>query len=410
MKKFSQLVKESKQQLSIQDESVNYLTSEELKKYLEVASSFISPETKKICQWLIDNNDTYVDKLGKNADNALEAFYNAGVPKEDELKELYKNIGIVVKSGRLLEIPTFQTREQFDAIIQKKESPDMVILDLETEKGRNEIAKRYTPLVHKIANSWLGKSSLDADELFAWGMRGLTYAMNYYGKKRPNVEKREKETGIEVDMSKYYKYTFLQFASQIIRNSILDGIKDHSRLVRIPISKQRKEKEENGFIAKSNSVSGEKKLGGKDGESGRSIFDLVGGVENPGKNMDREEIERLWDEIMNDLKAHFSEKTMDIFMNHFGFGLKNGEKKKSGKEMAAKYGFSSPSSITTEVAKVLNFIKKDKKMFQKFVDIFELMQEAKHDEDEYDNDDEPIYLSSRIVEERMYGLNNVDGD
>ena len=102
---------------------------------------------------------------------------------------------------------------------------------------------------------------------------------------------------------------------------------------------------------------------------------------------------------------------MDIFKNHFGFGLKDKEKRLSGKEMAAKYGFKSPSSITTEIVKVLNFIKKDKKMFQRFRDINELMAEAKHDEDEYSNDNEPINLDSKVYEERMHGKwNNIDGD
>ena len=49
-------------------------------------------------------------------------------------------------------------------------------------------------------------------------------------------------------------------------------------------------------------------------------------------------------------------------------------------------------------------------MFAKFQDIFELMQEAKHDEDEYSNDNEPINLTSKILEEKMHNWNSVDGD
>ena len=50
-------------------------------------------------------------------------------------------------------------------------------------------------------------------------------------------------------------------------------------------------------------------------------------------------------------------------------------------------------------------------MFQRFQDINELMAEAKHDEDEYSNDNEPINLDSKVYEERMHGnWNNIDGD
>ena len=247
MKKFSQLIKESKQ-LSIQDDSVNYLSVAELKDYLEIGSKFLSDETKAICKWLIDNNSTYIKKLSGKSDNALVDFYNTGVPSDSELKALYNNIGKVIKSGRILEIPTFQTRTQFDQIINKKASIDEVVLDLESEKGRNEVAKRYTPLVHKIVNSWLGKTAFEQDDLFAYGMRGLTWAMNLYGKKRDKLKKQEEETGEEIDVSKYRSYTFLQFAAQMIRYSILDAARNDSHLVRIPIPRQKKEKDEKDLL------------------------------------------------------------------------------------------------------------------------------------------------------------------
>lgn len=409
MKRFSQLF-EAKT-IEIQEDSVNYLTVDQLNKYLEIADKFISPEAKEVCKWLIDNNKTYIKDLSTgDTDNAIVDFFNKGLPKEASLKSLYSNISKIYSSGRILEIPTLMTKEQFDSIIDKTASPDEIIMDLTTEKGRTEIVKKYEPLVHKITNSWLGKTSFDRDDIYAFGMKGLVYAMDTYGKKSNKQKKKEELTGEEVDISKYKSYTFLQYAAQMIRVEILEATKNFSHLVRIPISRQKKEKEEKGYIAKSNSVSGDRHLGGKDGEEGKTLFDLVGGMENPGKSIDRQEINDLWDQILKTLEDKFGPKTMDIFKNHFGFGLENGEKKLSGKEMAKKYGYSSPSSITAEIAKVINFIKKDKKMFQKFVDIFELMQEAKHDEDEYEDDGEPIYLSTRIMEDKMFGLNNIDGD
>ena len=404
MKKFSQI--NEQKSLDIQENSVNYLSKTELEKYLVVADKFISEATKNICKWLIENNDTYVSKLSKGGSNALEDFYTSGKPSEESLRKLYSWIGEVNKSGKILEIPVFLTRKQFDDIIEKKISPDEVILDLVTERGRNEIAKRFEPLVHKIIKDWVGKTSFDYDDLFAYGMRGLTWAMNEYGKKSNKAKKKEEKTGVEVDISKYKEYTFLSFAAQRIRSSILEATKNDSHLVRIPISRQKKEKEEKGYIAKSNSVSGDKPMGSKDGGDGKSLFDLVGGMENPGKAIDKAEIDSLWAEIMKKLEEKFGEKTMDIFYNHFGWG---GRKKLTGKEMAAKYGYSSASSITAEIVKVINYIKKDKNMFRMFQDIFELMKEAKHDEDEYMDDNEPIYVNSRLIKE-FNGLNNIDSD
>lgn len=409
MKTLSQLIES--RQLEIQEDSVNYLTVEEIKKYLEIADKFISAEAKYVCQWLIDNNSSYIKKLSTGeTDNAIIDFYNNGTPKDQSLKQLFASISKINNSGRLLEIPTLMTKEQFDSIIKKTASPDEIIMDLTTEKGRTAIVKKYEPLVHKIVNSWIGKTSFERDDLYAFGMKGLVYAMDSYGKKSNKQKKKEELTGEEIDISKYKSYTFLQYAAQMIRVEILEATKNLSHLVRIPISRQKKEKDDKGFIAKSNSVSGDRHLGGKDGEEGKTLFDLVGGMENPGKNIDRREIDDLWKEIMDALKEKFGPKTMDIFMNHFGFGQEDGRKKLSGKEMAAKYGYNSPSSITSEITKVLNYIKKDKKMFAKFVDISELMAEAKHDEDEYENNDEPIYENSKNLINEFNYLNNIDGD
>ena len=444
MKKFSQLITETRG-VSAQSNSLNKLSVKQIEKYLEVADKFISDEAKNICKWLIDNNEDYEKKLPKGAENnSLIDFYNRGIPKNEDYVDLYNWIKAVIKSDRPLEIPTLLTQDQYDLIVGDKKAPegtvitpDSIIMGLyldpdsaEGKKARNAIANKYMPLVHKIVNSWIGKSSLDKDELFSNGLYGLTYAMDTYGKKSKkaaNKEQKELErlraeaeqNGANpdditldnvdvVDMDKYKDYPFLQYAAQMIRVWILEAIKNDSHLVRIPISKQKREKEEKGFIAKDNSVSGDKRLGGKDGEEGKSIFDLVGGMENPGKAMDKAEIDRLWDEILDELEKKFGPKTMDIFKNHFGFGLANGEKRISGKEMAKKYGYTSPSSITAEITKVLNFIRKDSRTFKKFQDIAFLMREAKHDEDEYDNDNEPIYVDALVLSEQMSGLKNME--
>jgi hypothetical protein len=102
--------------LKVQSNSINYLSTSDLKKYLEVANKFLSDETRDIVNYLIVNNDTYISELSTDdEENAISGFYNAGTPKEKNLKELYNAIDTVVKSGRILEIPTLQTKEQFNS-------------------------------------------------------------------------------------------------------------------------------------------------------------------------------------------------------------------------------------------------------------------------------------------------------
>ncbi len=397
MKKFSQILINEAKQIIAQKNAIGIISTPRLEKYLQVADKFISDEAKYVCKWLITHEEWIKEMKKQKSTNPLVDFYNGGAPKDTSFSELYKMIGTLNKNKALLEIPTFMTKEQFDGILSKKISPDEIFLDFDTDEGRNIIAKKYTPLVHKIARSWVGKTALDYDQLVSYGYEGLIYAMSTYGKKSNKQKKREEMGGEELDMAKYKSYTFLSYASQLIKNRILDATKNDSRLVRIPISQQNKERAENGIIAKSNSVSGDQPMGnGKDGE-GQSLFDIVGGIENPGIKIDKEELDKLWAQVCKTLEDKFGKKTMDIFYNYFGFGDR---KQLSGKEMAAKYGYKSPASITAEVVKVINFIKKDKNMFARFTDIYELMREHQEDIDDLETENDLMNVNGKIMEDK----------
>ena len=202
----------NKTNFEVQSDTINYISEADLKKYLDVAGKFISDEAKEIVNWLIVNNKTYISDLSTDDDeNALAGFYKHGVPSEPHLKELYKLIGLVVKSNRTLEIPVFQTKEQFDSIINKTAAPDEIILDLKTEKGRNDIVKKYEGLCHKIARQWVGKINLSYEDLLGCCYEGLTYAMNNYGKK--NRKSKADDEAVK-------GYTFGQFASYCMLNQI----------------------------------------------------------------------------------------------------------------------------------------------------------------------------------------------
>lgn len=375
MKKFSQVFEASKPKLDIQDDTINYIDSADLKKYLEICDKFISDECKSIIKYLIDHNDTYISELSSDDDeNALAGFYNKGLPSKssDELKELYKNIGILNKKDRLMEIPVFQSKEQFEAIINKTESPDSVILDLTSEAGRNQIAKKYEPLIHKIAKQFMGKSELSYEDLISAGNVGLIHAMNKYGKKsNKNV----------ADLETIVGKTFTQYAAFMIRISILEDIKNLSQTVRVPISQQNVERKETGRNTKSNTVSGDKEIGLSGDEGNKSLFDYMGGTDNATRGIDNEDVEKLWKAFFKKLEEKFDKTTLDIWYSSFGV---NGYEKMKKKDIAAKYGLV-PSNISYYLYRVNTFIKTDKKMMAMMNDIFELMAECKHDEDmDYD--------------------------
>lgn len=389
MKKLSTLNEGVKPQkkLSVQSDSINYIESKDLKKYLSVADKFLSDAAKEVINYLIVNNTSYLTDLATDdEENVLAGFYNAGMPMANNLKELWKCIDEVVKSGRPLEIPVFQTKGQFDKIITNQSSPDTVIMDFDSEKSRNEIAKRYEPLVHKICRQYHGKSNLSYEDLLASAYEGLTYAMNNFGKKRSNKDDINDET--------VNKYTFGQFAAYMIRFHILGTIENESRIVRISKSQQKKERTETGKISKNNSVSGDKQIGVHNSDEGnKTLFDFIDSQEYSDSSLDRQDLAKLWDNIYDKIKEKFGEKIFNIWCSFYGI---NGSKELKNKELADKYDVSN-SSITYYCFKVNNYLQKDKEIFNMLQEVYELMKECLAEEDNRNNLDEPYHIKTNTI-------------
>ncbi len=380
MKKLSQIITEAKKKLDIQDDTINYISTPELQKYMEIADKFLSEDSKNVISWLIDHPNYVEDLASKNANNALATFYDNGIPTTPMMRELYRWVGNVVKNNRLLEIPVFQTKEQFNAIISKSVSPDEVIIDLSSERGRNEVAKKYDALVWKIARSYIGKSNFTLDDLHAIGYIGLVEAMNSYGKKTDRTK---------ADDEHMVGFTFKSYAGYRIRIAILARIMDEGHVVRIPRSQQARERKEKGYNTRNTSISVETPVGkDKEGNTKR-LLDKISDYERGGKSLEDADNERLWAEIDNKLRKKFDDRTLEIFYSWFGLF---GYEKLSGKEIMAKYGFKNPSNINANNYKVMKYMKDDPEMLDALKELYEFTTERQHDDDIEDRDFEPIRI------------------
>lgn len=368
MKKISEIINEAKKRLDIQDDTIGFISNAALDDYVDVASRFLSDDAKFIIKWVQDHPKEVHELIKKGGNNNwLAEFYDNGVPSSEDLKDLYKAVGKVVKNNRAMEIPFFQTEEQFNGIVSKEISPDEIILDLNTPSGRNDIAKKYDRLVWKIARSFVGKSNLTLDELYSAGLEGLTLAMNRYGKKTEYNKS---------DDDKVKTYTFLSFAAYNIKFMILHSIKNDSRIVRIPTSAQQKEKNETGHNTKSNTISGDKAVkGGENGE--KTVFDFMssetGGDNSTAAAVNRADADRIWNDIYRELEKKFNEQTMDIW---YSFNELNGHKKMKNKELGQKYGMI-PSRVTYYLYIVNSYILKNKKLRELFMDLREIVAEGR---------------------------------
>jgi DNA-directed RNA polymerase specialized sigma subunit len=397
MKTFREISEAKTNTFDLQEDTVNYLSQKQLTDYRDITNKFLMQETRNIIEFLIKNNASYISELpGADKDeNALAGFYKSKMPKQEKYQQLWRDIHAVVSAGRTLEIPVFQTREQFDAVINHKASLDEIVIDLTSEKSRNEIVEKYKPLIWKMVNSWNKKCTLSIDELYSAALEGMTWAMNYYGKgKGGKVQQRRESTLSQEELDELSKkmhssMTFGQYAAYKIRVAILEAIKNESRTVRVAVSAQQREYKKNGSIKTNNTVSGNKTVSTDKDGNGKTMFDFIGSAEDASRELDNQDLQKLWEDIFKKLEQTFDKKIMDVWYSYNGL---NGYEKMKNKEIAKKYKVV-PSNISYYLNKVNNFIRTDKKLYSMISDVYELMRECLHDRDEESDEMIPVVES-----------------
>ena len=397
MKTFREITEAKTNTFDLQEDTVNYLSQKQLTDYRDITNKFLMQETRNIIEFLIENNASYISELpGADKDeNALAGFYKSKMPKQEKYQQLWRDIHAVVSAGRTLEIPVFQTRDQFDAVINHKASLDEIVIDLTSEKSRNEIVEKYKPLIWKMVNSWNKKCTLSIDELYSAALEGMTWAMNYYGKgKGGKVQQRRESTLSQEELDELSKkmhssMTFGQYAAYKIRVAILEAIKNESRTVRVAVSAQQREYKKNGSIKTNNTVSGNKTVSTDKDGNGKTMFDFIGSAEDASRELDNQDLQKLWEDIFKKLEQTFDKKIMDVWYSYNGL---NGYEKMKNKEIAKKYKVV-PSNISYYLNKVNNFIRTDKKLYSMISDVYELMRECLHDRDEESDEMIPVVES-----------------
>ena len=250
----------------------------------------------------------------------------------DDLRDLQRLLKKLDRDIMLL--PQFLTAQQRQALELNKLDVSDITLDLVTEKGRQAVAKQFTPLVIKMANQFVGKCGLDKSELISSGMLGLTLAMNQY--KNPEEIKK---AGGESSM------TFASYAAYCIRNQILQDITELDGVVRQSYYAKKKE-----GAAQINYTDHSE----NDDEETISIDRMIELSEEPDYKPTRNE-EKEWQKVFKKLESKFSSRDCDVFYRVFGL---NGRKMEKTTEVARSLN-TYVSNIVRITQNMLAFLKKD---------------------------------------------------
>ncbi len=250
----------------------------------------------------------------------------------DDLRDLQRLLKKLDRDIMLL--PQFLTAQQRQALELNKLDVTDITLDLESERGRQAVAKQFTPLVIKMANQFVGKCGLDKSELISSGMLGLTLAMNQY----KNPEEIRKAGG-ESNM------TFASYAAYCIRNQILQDITELEGVVKQSYYAKKKE-----GTAQINSIDHSE----TDDEEVISIDRMIELSEEPDYEPTRHE-EKEWQKVFKKLESKFSSRDCDVFYRVFGL---NGRKMEKTTEVARSLN-TYISNIVRITQNMLAFLKKD---------------------------------------------------
>ena len=331
MKVFSTILTESKSETFA-------LTGEEFKKYCEAIEATKRSKEFLHLLWIISKNPELLDR--EKVEYLIKGKNVCKIVSADDVKAFIayaKRVGDEIKL-----LPQLLSAYQREAVIAKKIDPNDLTLDLETERGRNAIAKKYIPLIEKLVKQFEGKSALSKEEIRSAAMTGLVNAMNDY----KNPEEMEK-AGKEGNLS------FTSYAAYRIKQQILKDIDNFSRDVKISKYYQGKLKDEGEDTNREFSIDA---LFANDDDDKAMSVDRFFQLSDEDNSLEMREKEEMYAKLFKRIESKFSSRDCIVLYKVWGV---NGHNKEKVKDIAKELGISSPA-IVQICNRIIKFIASDK--------------------------------------------------
>ena len=205
-----------------------------------------------------------------------------------------------------------------------------------TEFEKNELVKKYEPLVNKMVRQFSEKVHAPWDDIKSMAYEGLAIAINTYDSERSNMN-------------------FTQFAGFAIRNNILTSLNNELRTVKLSAYAQKKVVEYGESTFNTISIDS---LNTNDDNThiGMSSSKYYSAMSVEAKFDDGDVFETLYYELEN----NFSDRDCKIF--YMTFGLKNYDITK-GKDIAEIFNVSK-GTVSVRVNIMINFIRKNEDLME----------------------------------------------
>lgn len=298
------------------------LTPQGMEQFLIQKGADLPKNVKPIVEWMkkykiLDKEE--VESLLIMSTSKLKAFAKTKGMPEDEMTSMAKELKKLGLERNLL--PMMMDQETREDYLTGAKSNEDIMLDLVSEKGRSAVVKQYTPLINKIVNQYVGKTSLDKSELLSAAFEGLVCAMNEY--RRPTKE-IEAQNDIEdkEELKKNKRSSFLTYASYRMKQKILDDINNYSRTVRIPGSTMNRHKDDESWQDMGKTSSIDVTFAGSEEEGRLTLADRLAELQVGPEDLklDGEDAANAADaeKIYKMIEDKFNQKHCTVFYKTFG--------------------------------------------------------------------------------------------
>lgn len=362
MKKFSEKIVESRNSFEI--------FSKEIADYTKKMSSVLPKEVQYVMSLLSKYNiedKEVIDNIKSGKKYLLTDIskqYNISIDRLNDIKTLLKEL-----KSKIRLLPQYQTRTERELFLAGKLAMSDITLDLDSEKGRNAIAKQYSPLVFKFVKKYEGTSNLDKSELLSAGLEGLTYAMNTFRKSDDNL-KNDFGEDVDINAGKKSKASFYTYATWCIMGKILSEIHNNSGIIKIGqygYNKLKQNEEPTNII-----YSLDAPMDLDDQQSDKRVIKWIDKVASTDSNKHNED--KRWEELIKRLNNNniLSKRDIQVFLKYFGLG---NQEQTTGVKIAKEFNISS-AMVTVIIKNVLNFIKKDRHSKELLSEIADMYNES----------------------------------
>lgn len=364
MKLFTQIIAEAKKEYI-------ELTPDDIKQFIDIVkkSKNVSKEYLLVLQNLAMLNlpsDILDEKVLNGGSSDLKAVASKFGVSLETLREINKMAKKI--KPELRGLPWLMSLADFNDVINKKKLIDDIVLDLETERGREACARQYANLVTAIASKYKG-AGLDWNGLVSAGYMGLTRAMNDYHKPEEYVDV---EDGLSNDEKKEVKknktQSFKQYAGWRIRFQILNDLNDLSRTVKIGQYQYEKNKGEGNVGANFNTVQIDRTID----DEGNTMVDRMTDLSNDSEAFKDRNTDKKWEQVYKLIDDRFSVRTASIFYKTFGL---HGYKKMKQVDIGKEYNITG-AAVNMACKDVLKFLKSNRKTMMLLQDLLSMHTES----------------------------------